>query len=92
MSGSGWYRRLKRALARRRAVTVGPVRRVRMTEEYPSDRFTLIIMLMIIFFIGLIALEVVHMVLLGSWNEIVFNGIMLIVGTIVGAVWGRQND
>jgi hypothetical protein len=30
------------------------------------------------------------MVVMGSWNEIIFNGIMLIVGTIVGAVWGRQ--
>jgi hypothetical protein len=72
-------------------VKIGPVRRVRVREEYPSDRFLLIIMLMIIFFIGLVALEVVHMVLLGSWNEVVFNGIMLVVGTIVGAVWGRQN-
>ncbi len=23
--------------------------------------------------------------------EVIFNGIMLVVGTIVGAVWGRQN-
>ncbi len=44
-----------------------------------------------IFFAGLIALEVIHIVLLGTWNEVVFNGIMLVVGTIVGAVWGRQN-
>ncbi len=29
--------------------------------------------------------------LLGSWNDVVFNGIMLVVGTIVGAIWGRQN-
>ena len=39
----------------------------------------------------LAALEVIHIVLLGTWNEVVFNGIMLVVGTIVGAVWGRQN-
>jgi hypothetical protein len=31
-------------------------------------------------------------VFLGSWNEVVFNGIMLVVGTIVGAIWGRQNS
>jgi hypothetical protein len=36
-------------------------------------------------------MEVVHMVLLGTWNEVVFNGIMLVVSTIVDAVWGRQN-
>jgi hypothetical protein len=31
------------------------------------------------------------MLLFGSWNDVIFNGIMLIVGTIVGAVWGRQS-
>ena len=70
---------------------MSPVRRVRIRDEYPSERFLLVILLMIVFFVGLVALEVVHMVLFGSWNEVVFNGIMLVVGTIVGAVWGRQN-
>lgn len=93
MCGTGWFRRLLRgALTKTRTVEVGPVRRVRVREEAPSDRFLLIIVLMIVFFVGLTALEIVHMVLLGSWNEVVFNGIMLVVGTIVGAVWGRQNS
>jgi hypothetical protein len=82
---------LRRGLVRRRTVEMSPVQKVRIREEYPSERFLLIILLMIIFFVGLVALEVVHMVLLGSWNEVVFNGIMLVVGTIVGAIWGRQN-
>ena len=89
---SEWFRGLlRRALTRRSTIDVGPVRKVRIREEAPTDRFVLIIALMIIFFAGLIALEIVHMLLLGSWNEVVFNGIMLVVGTIVGAVWGRQN-
>lgn len=71
---------------------MSPVRKVRIREEYPSERFLLVILLMMVFFVGLVALEVVHMVLLGSWNEVVFNGIMLVVGTIVGAIWGRQNS
>ena len=29
------------------------------------------------------------MVWMGSWNDVIFNGIMLVVGTIVGAVWGK---
>ena len=90
MKGSEWLSRLKRALVRRRTLEVGPVRKVRITEDYPSDRFMIIIALMIVFFVGLSLLEVIHIVLLGSWNEVVFNGIMLIVGTIVGAIWGRQ--
>ncbi len=76
---------------RRRTLEVGPVRKVRISEDYPSDRFLIIVALMIVFFVGLSLLEVIHIVFLGSWNEVVFNGIMLIVGTIVGAIWGRQN-
>ncbi len=87
-----WFRGLlRRGLTRRRTVEMSPVRKVRIRVEAPTDRFVLIIVLMIIFFAGLIALEVIHIVLLGTWNEVVFNGIMLVVGTIVGAVWGRQN-
>ncbi len=92
MNALEWFRGLlRRALTRRRTVEMSPVRKVRIREEAPTDRFVLIIALMVIFFVGLVALEIVHMVLLGTWNEVVFNGIMLVVGTIVGAVWGRQN-
>ena len=92
MRGTGLYRRLRAALVRRRTLEVGPVRKVRISEDYPSDRFLVIVALMIVFFVGLSLLEVIHIVFLGSWNEVVFNGIMLIVGTIVGAIWGRQNS
>jgi len=68
----------------------GEARKVRVTEDVPGDRFVLIVALMIIFFAGLVGLEIVHMVVFGAWNESVFNGVMLIVGTIVGAVWGRS--
>lgn len=44
-----------------------------------------------IVFAGLVGLEVVHMAFLGSWNEAIFNGLMLVVGTIVGAVWGKSH-
>ena len=93
MNASEWFRGLlRRALTKRSTIDVSQVRKVRIREEAPTDRFVLIIALMIIFFVGLIALEVVHMLLIGSWNEVVFNGIMLVVGTIVGAIWGRQNS
>ena len=92
MRGLGWFRKLRRALTRRKTIEVGPVRKVRIQEEYPSDRFLIIIMLMIVFFVGLSLLEVIHIVFLGTWNEVVFNGIMLVVGTIVGAIWGRQES
>jgi len=80
---------LRARLTRKRIASIGVDRKVRYVEDVPSDRFVLIVELMIVFFVGLIALEVVHMLVIGAWNEIIFNGIMLVVGTIVGAVWGR---
>jgi uncharacterized membrane protein YjjP (DUF1212 family) len=61
-------------------------------QEEPPERFVLIVQLMIIFFAGLLALEIVHMIILGGWNDVIFNGIMLVVGTIVGAIWGRNQS
>lgn len=80
---------LASALTRRKITNEGTTRRVRIEEEAPSDRFILIVGLMIIFFTGLVGLEVIHMVWIGTWNDVIFNGIMLVVGTIVGAVWGK---
>jgi len=55
-----------------------------------NDRFVLIIALMVLFFIGLVGLEIFYMLVLRSFSEIIFQGIMLVVGTIVGAVWGNS--
>ena len=82
---------LRKALIKRVVDYTGSDRRVRVTEEEPSERFVLVIALMIVFFVGLATLEVVHILLLKSWNEAIFNGIMLVVGTIVGALFGREN-
>ena len=85
---------LRKGLSRRREIDTTTERRMRINEEElqeePPDRFVLIIQLMIVFFAGLLALEVVHMIFMGSWNDVIFNGIMLVVGTIVGAIWGRN--
>jgi len=81
---------IRRALTRRVIWEGSASRRVQVQEEVPSDRFIMIICLMVIFFAGLTMLELVHLVWLGTWNDNVFNGIMLVVGTIVGAVWGRS--
>ncbi len=75
----------------RRSSTPGTAdRRVRIQEQPPSEGFVLIIGLMILFFVGLIALEVVHMFMIGTWNDAIFNGIMLIVGSIVGSIFGYR--
>ena len=89
-----WFRRLLvRGLTRRTVrEAAGGARRVRLMEEEPDDRFVLIVWLMVLFFVGLVSLELIHMVWLGSWNDAIFNGIMLVVGTIVGAVWGKMSQ
>jgi len=63
---------------------------VRLHEEQPPDRFVLSIALMIIFFVGLVALEAVHMYHFGEWNDAVFNGIMLIIGSLIGSLFGYR--
>lgn len=80
---------LRRGLTRIKTTHPGTTRRIRLTEETPSDRFVLLIALMILFFIGLVSLEIIHMVWMDSWNDVIFNGIMLVVGTIVGSIWGK---
>lgn len=79
---------LRRALTKRRITPATENRRERMEEVEPSDRFVLSVALMIIFFTGLVALEVVYMLVFDEWNEVVFNGVMLIVGSIVGSLFG----
>jgi len=87
-----WLKRLimRGTTKRTETETSGKSRRVRVQEEPPSDRFVLVIGLMVLFFVGLVFLEVVHMIWMGTWNDVIFNGIMLVVGTIVGAVWGKS--
>ena len=89
-----WLKRLIKMGTTKKTVTEpgGKSRRVRVQEEPPSDRFVLIIGLMVLFFVGLVGLEIVHMAWMGSWNDVIFNGIMLVVGTIVGAIWGKNAD
>jgi hypothetical protein len=81
---------MQRALTRRLVWEGSASRRVQVQEDVPSDRFITIVLLMVVFFAGLVMLELVHLVWLGTWNDNVFDGIMLVVGTIVGAVWGRS--
>jgi len=98
-----WFRRLVRSGLTRRSVASagarrvsveepGKAERVNIIEDAPGDRFVLIVWLMVLFFLGLIFLELVHMVWVGTWNDAIFNGIMLVVGTIVGAVWGKMSQ
>lgn len=83
---------LRRVLTRRRITVVEPPssRRVRVREEPPSDRFVYSIALMIVFFVGLLTLQVAHMLILDRWNDAVWMLINTLVGAIIGAIWGYR--
>lgn len=82
--------RLRNVLTKRSLRSTDMTRRVTMEEDPPSDRFVISIALMIIFFVGLVALEVVHMFVFKAWNDVIFNGIMLIVGSLIGSLFGYK--
>jgi H+/Cl- antiporter ClcA len=89
-----WFKGLVKRMLTRQTLKANEAvtRRVTLTEQTPSDRFVLVVALMIVFFAGLVGLEVTYMVWMSEWNEAIFNGIMLIVGTIVGTVWGKTSQ
>lgn len=90
-----WLKKLvTRATGAAEPAAQGTTRRVRVAGggEPERDSFPLIVALMVTFFLGLVGLEVAHMLIFGAWNESVFNGVMLVVGTIVGAVYGRNTQ
>ena len=87
------YTWIKKALTRRTITQDdSTTRKVRIQEELPSDRFVLSIWLMILFFAGLIILELVHMLVFTSWNQAIFDGIMLIIGGLIGALFGYREE
>jgi len=82
---------LRKALTKHRVEPSDKSRRIRIHEEEPSERFVLIIALMIVFFIGLIALQIVHLFIISSWSEEIWILINTMVGTIIGSVWGYSS-
>lgn len=57
---SVFFSLLKRLLTRRVMVSSGRTRNVQLSEQVPSDRFVLIVGLMVLFLVGLVGLEIVH--------------------------------
>ncbi len=85
------YTWIKKALTRRTVTQDNSTtRKVRVQEELPSDRFVLSIWLMILFFAGLVILELVHMLVFKAWNQAIFDGIMLIIGGLIGSLFGYR--
>ena len=68
-----------------------PLRRKRgLTTSKPSDRLILTMQFAIYLLFALMALEITHLVVTGSWNSEVFAAITGLAGTIFGVLLERK--
>ncbi len=82
---------LRRTLTRRRVIIdESPLRRVRIVEEEPSEALVYTVALTLLILIALSTLEALYLLTFHSWSDSIFNGIMLVIGTVLGALWGRH--
>ena len=82
---------LRRMLTRRRVIfDGGHLRRVRVIEESPSEAMVYTIALTLLILLALSILEALYLLTFHQWSDSIFNGIMLVIGTVLGALWGRH--
>ncbi|RLI18690.1 hypothetical protein DRO49_01965 [Candidatus Bathyarchaeota archaeon] len=78
-------------LARRRVIIDEEApRRVRVIEEEASESLVYTIALTLLILIALSILEALYLLTFHQWSDSIFNGIMLVIGTVLGALWGRH--
>ena len=75
---------IKRALARKR------VSRGRVTVEEPNPKLVLVVKFGLCMTVCFSGLELVHILLLGSWNSEIFAAISGLTGTISGIFVGQK--
>jgi len=75
---------IKRALARKR------VSRGRVTVEEPNPKLVLVVKFALSMTVCFSGLELVHILLLGSWNSEIFAAISGLTGTISGIFVGQK--
>jgi len=75
---------IKRALARKR------VSRGRVTVEEPNPKLVLVVKFGVCMTVCFSGLELVHILLLGSWNSEIFAAISGLSGTISGIFVGQK--
>lgn len=80
--------RIKKALTRR--LTVKGPRGKRHIEVEPSDNVVYLVTFSIYAFMGLTALEVIHVIYFGRWNSEIFAAISGLIGTITGIFVGQK--
>lgn len=79
---------MERRLERRTLLPAGRGKRVVVVVWRPSRRFVYGVVVSIIALVLLTMLEVIHMLLLGSVNELILNAMVALAGGIMGTLIG----
>jgi len=74
----------------RRALTKTVRVKKREMELPPSDRLVYGVSFAIYALLGLVGLQIAHLIVLGSWNNEVFTVISGLIGTITGILIGQK--
>ena len=75
---------IRKALTKTVVVQVGARKKQKRVQVLPSEQLVYLVYFAISAFIGLTALEIVHMVFFGVWNSEIFSAITGLIGTISG--------
>jgi len=75
---------IRKALTKTVAVQVGTRKKQKRVQVLPSEQIVYLVYFAIAAFLGLTALEIVHMVFFGVWNSEIFSAITGLIGTISG--------
>lgn len=68
-----------------------PVKRGKKTvKEPPSELVVWVFKMLLVFFIGLLGLEIVYMIIFQEFSTEIWSGIMTVVGAIIGLITGRR--
>ena len=75
---------IRNALTKTVVVQVGTRKKQKRVQVLPSEGIVYLVYFAIAAFVGLTALEIVHMVFFGVWNSEIFSAITGLIGTISG--------
>ena len=81
---------IRKALTKTVWTRHGKRRELRLSQEPPSERLIMITEFSIAAIAALTVIEVVHIVVLGSWNSEIFAAITGLIGTITGLFVGAK--
>lgn len=75
---------IRKALTKTVVVQVGTRKKQKRVQVMPSEQIVYLVYFAIAAFVGLTALEIVHMIFFGVWNSEIFSAITGLIGTISG--------